>query len=79
MTPQLAEDLVLVHSNLLLLSRRAYSQGQTKMWNVAGDTFDSLDDLGILGVTELSLDEPELEAVLFTDAHGEEDIVEVED
>lgn len=86
MTPQRAEDLVFVHSNLRLLSRKTpqYSQGQTKMWDIAGDTFDSLDDVGILGVAELSLDEPELEAVVFTDdgdgddAHGEEDIAEVE-
>ncbi|KAI8529872.1 hypothetical protein RHMOL_Rhmol11G0008200 [Rhododendron molle] len=85
MTPPRAEDLVFVHSNLRLLSRKTpqYSQGQTKMWDIAGDAFDSLADVGILEVAELSLDEPELEAVVCTDdgddANGVEGIVEVED
>ena len=37
------------------------------MWDVAGDAFGSLNDVGILEVAELSLDEPTLERVLFTD------------
>ncbi|GFZ02118.1 hypothetical protein Acr_15g0007270 [Actinidia rufa] len=41
MTPQRAEDLVFVHSNLRLLSRRSpqYCSGETKMWDIAGDQF----------------------------------------
>ncbi|KAL8457320.1 hypothetical protein ACS0TY_035244 [Phlomoides rotata] len=39
--------------------------GKSKMWDVAGDSFDYMDDVGILGVVNLSLDEPELESVLF--------------
>ncbi|KAL5166694.1 hypothetical protein HKD37_18G051609 [Glycine soja] len=36
---------------------------ETKMWDVAGDDFGSLDDYGILEIASLSLDEPELEVV----------------
>ncbi|CAL5395559.1 unnamed protein product [Camellia sinensis] len=72
MTPQRAEDLVFVHSNLRLLSRRTpqYLEGETKLWDIAGDTFDSFDDVGMLEVANLSLDEPEMEVVLFTDDGG---------
>ncbi|KAL8520444.1 hypothetical protein ACS0TY_011100 [Phlomoides rotata] len=42
-------------------------KGESKMWDVAGDAFDSMDDVGILGIANLSLDEPELESVLFGD------------
>ncbi|XP_061371038.1 uncharacterized protein LOC133313660 [Gastrolobium bilobum] len=47
-TPKRAEDLVYVHSNLRLLSRKtpSYAQGENQMWDIAGDTFDSLDDVG---------------------------------
>ena len=66
MTPKCAEDLVFIHSNLRLLSRRTpqYMKGETKMWDIAGDSFDSFDDIGELEIAQLSLDEPELEAVL---------------
>ncbi|GFY87983.1 hypothetical protein Acr_05g0016220 [Actinidia rufa] len=69
MTPQRAEDLVFVHRNLRLLSRRSpqYCSGETKMWDIAGDQFGSLEDVGMLEVANLSLDEPELEVVVFTD------------
>ncbi|KAL3828629.1 hypothetical protein ACJIZ3_017431 [Penstemon smallii] len=68
-TSQCAEDLVYVHSNLRLLSRKTpqYMQGDNRMWDVAGDAFESLDDVGILAIANLSLDEPEFEAVLFAD------------
>ncbi|XP_031744989.1 uncharacterized protein LOC116405209 [Cucumis sativus] len=38
MTPQRAEDLVFIHSNLRLLSRKTpeYSKGKTKAWDIAG-------------------------------------------
>ncbi|XP_077212459.1 uncharacterized protein LOC143847496 [Tasmannia lanceolata] len=67
-TPQRAQDLVFVHSNLLL-SRRSpqYAQGETRMWDIGGDSFDSFEDVGVLEVASLSLDEPDLEAVVFTD------------
>ncbi|XP_058729605.1 uncharacterized protein LOC131601743 [Vicia villosa] len=64
MAPHRAEALVFVHSNLRLLSRNTpqYHQEETKMWDVAGDEFGSLDDSGFLEVANLSLDEPGLEA-----------------
>ena len=75
MTPKRAEDLVFIHSNLRLLSRRTpqYAQGDNKMWDIAGDNFDSLDDIGVLEIANLSLDEPEMEAVLFNDVGDEEE------
>ena len=73
LTPQRAEDLVYVHNNLRLLSRKSpnYNEGESKMWNIGGDGFDSMDieNAGILEIVNLSLDEPELEAILF-DSEG---------
>ncbi|KAG6476013.1 hypothetical protein ZIOFF_065248 [Zingiber officinale] len=73
-TPQRAEVLVYVHYNLRLLSRRSphYSEGESKMWDVGADGFDYMDMEGasILEIANLSLDEPELESVLFTDEGG---------
>jgi hypothetical protein len=69
MLPTRAEDLVFVHSNLRLLSRNSlqYNQEETKMWDIAGDEFGSLEDCGILEVAKLSLDEPELEDPIIND------------
>ncbi|XP_057764867.1 uncharacterized protein LOC130985765 [Salvia miltiorrhiza] len=68
LAPQRAEDLVYIHSNLRLLSRRTleYSKGETKLWDIGGDNFGTLQDVGDLEIAELSLDEPELESVVFT-------------
>ena len=67
--PQRVEDLVFVHNNLRFLSRRSpnYNEGESKMWDVEGDGFDSMDikNVGLLKIADLSLDEPELEAILF--------------
>jgi len=78
LTPERAEDLVFVHSNLRHLSRRteAYKSGETRMWDVGGDSFDSLGGIGILEVADLSLDEPELQAVTFGLDAQEVDVVE---
>ncbi|KAI9196337.1 hypothetical protein LWI28_023056 [Acer negundo] len=69
-TPQRGEDLVYVHNNLRLLSRRSptYNEGVSQLWDVGGDGFDSMDmeNVGILEIADLSLNEPELEAVLFS-------------
>ena len=69
MTPQRAKDLVFVHSKLRYLSRRnpCYMKGETKLWDIAGDSFDSFEDVGILEVANLSLDELDLETMVFTD------------
>ncbi|CAL5388474.1 unnamed protein product [Camellia sinensis] len=47
-----------------------YLEGETKLWGIAGDTFDSFDDAGMLEVANFSLDELEMEVVLFTDDGG---------
>ena len=58
-------------------------QGETKMWDIAGDTHDSFEDVGVLEVANLSLDEPELETVVFTDdvdhdqIDGDDEAIEV--
>ncbi|KAG5554065.1 hypothetical protein RHGRI_011812 [Rhododendron griersonianum] len=69
MTPQRCEDLVFVHYNIRLLSRRQplYTEGETKLWDICGDAFDSIGGVGMLEVADLSLDEPEMEAVIFRD------------
>ena len=78
MTPQRCEDLVFVHYNIRLLSRRTplYTQGECKLWDICGDAFDSMDGAGMLEIADLSLDEPEMEAVLFRDEGDEVDEVE---
>ena len=69
LTPQRAEDLVYVHNNLRLLSRRSpnYNEVESKMWDIGGDGFDSMDieNARILEIVDISLDEPELKAILF--------------
>ena len=59
-----AQDLVFVHFNLRLLSRsnEEYIKGPTKMWDIAGDSWeDSYGGAGMLEIASLTLDEPELE------------------
>ena len=65
LTPERAEDLVFIHNNLRLLSRKAeeYKSGPAKMWDVGGDGFESLSGIGILEIADLSLDEPLMESV----------------
>ena len=69
MAPARIEDLVYVHSNLRLLLRRneEYVHTATKMWNIAGDSWNENDIHGgarILENAALTLDEPELEAMV---------------
>ncbi|KAL6196428.1 hypothetical protein ACLB2K_032043 [Fragaria x ananassa] len=77
-TPQRAEDLVFVHTNLRLLARRkdSYKEGPSQMWDLEGDQFDSLDEsnLGRLEFEDLSVDEPSLEGVLFDNVHEGGDV-----
>ena len=64
MTHVRAQDLVFVHSNLRLLSRsnEEYIKRTTKMWDIAGDSWeDPYGGVGILEIVTLTLDEPELE------------------
>jgi hypothetical protein len=80
LTPERAEDLVFVHSNLRLLSRKAedYKSGPSAMWDVGGDAFESLSGVGILEVANLSIDEPSLESMALEDV-GDEDGIAVLD
>ncbi|GAV84697.1 LOW QUALITY PROTEIN: Dimer_Tnp_hAT domain-containing protein, partial [Cephalotus follicularis] len=69
-SPKRAEDLVFVHINLRLLSRNDadYKQGERQLWDIGGDAFDSFDNgAGVLEIASLSLDEPTMETMLFTD------------
>ena len=64
MTHVRAQDLVFVHSNFRLLSRsnEEYIKGPTKMWDIAGDSWeDPYGGAGMLEIASLTLDEPELE------------------
>ncbi|XP_058775440.1 uncharacterized protein LOC131649701 [Vicia villosa] len=75
--PKRAEDLVYVLTNLRLLGRKCeeYKETSTKMWDIGGDAWESFDGVGNLEVASLSLDEPNLEATLFTnDSEGGDDI-----
>ena len=69
-----AEDLVYVHSNFRLLSRRneEYIHTTTKMWDIAGDSWNESDiheGAGILENAVLTLDEPKLEAMVIENAN----------
>lgn len=59
LTTSRAQDLVYVHNNLRLLSRAP--DDDLKMWDIGGDTFDSMEDVGFLQFADLSLDDPDLE------------------
>ena len=74
MAPARAEDLIYVHSNLRLLSRRneEYVHIATKMWDIVGDSWNESDIHGGAGILEnaaLTLDEPELEAMVIVNAN----------
>ena len=69
-----AEDLVYVYSNLRLLSRRnvEYVNTTTKMWDIAGDSWNEGDIHGGAGILEnaaLTLDKPKLEAMVIENAN----------
>ena len=69
MAPACAENLVYVHSNLQLLSRRneEYESIATKIWDIAGDFWNESDIYGGAGILEnvaLTLDEPKLETMV---------------
>ncbi|XP_062182340.1 uncharacterized protein LOC133886623 [Phragmites australis] len=71
LTPERAEDLVFVHNNLRLLSRKSndYQSGLSRMWDVEGDGTESFVGVGFLEGADLTLDKLEFE----------EEILEVED
>lgn len=69
LNPSRAQDLVFIHNNLRLLSRNSdqYEVEKTKMWDIGGDGFDSMEDVGFLEFADLSLDEPDFENELLED------------
>lgn len=69
LTTSRSEDLVFVHCNLRLLSRKnkEYTYGPTKFWDISGDQFD-IEGQEVGEFAQLSLDEPELEMTTFHDA-----------
>ena len=74
MAPARAEDLVYVHSNLRLLSRRnvEYINTATKMWDIVGDPWNEGDIHGGAEILEnaiLTLDELELVAMVIGNAN----------
>ncbi|XP_004299161.1 PREDICTED: uncharacterized protein LOC101293587 [Fragaria vesca subsp. vesca] len=73
-TPQRAEDLVFVHNNLRLLSTRTPQYKSGDMWDIGGDVYDTMFNVngGMLEIANLSLDEPDLEGVIF-DNEDEDD------
>ena len=69
MAPVHAEDLVYVHSNLQLFSRRheEYINVATKMWDITGDSWNASDTHGGVAILEnatFTLDEPHFEAIV---------------
>ena len=65
-TPKRVEDLVFVHSNLRLLSRREeHTKGNSKKWDIGGDTWNEpFGGPGLLEIAYLTLDEPKMEISL---------------
>ena len=73
MAPARIEDLVYVYSNLRLLSKHnvEYVNTTTKIWDIVGDSWNESDIHGGAGILEnaaLTLDEPELEAMVIGNA-----------
>ncbi|GFY85412.1 hypothetical protein Acr_04g0001500 [Actinidia rufa] len=69
-----AKDLVFVHCNLRLLSRKSkeYTEGPSKYWDISGDQFD-IDGQEMIELAQLSLDEPELEGITFQEVEESEE------
>lgn len=59
----------IVQTNLRLLSRRTppYTQRESKKLDAGGDAFETLEGAGILDITNFSLNESSLEAVVFVE------------
>ena len=65
-----------VHTNLRLLSRKnpGYNENVSQMWDVGADEFDSMDrgSVGMLEITDLSLNESTLEIVILSSGDNNE-------
>ncbi|KAG2330203.1 hypothetical protein Bca52824_001383 [Brassica carinata] len=69
LNPSRAQHLVFIHNNVQLISWNSdhYEDEKTKMWDVGGDGFDSMEDVGFLKFAGLSLDELDFENELLDD------------
>ncbi|KAH7859352.1 hypothetical protein Vadar_026075 [Vaccinium darrowii] len=69
-----AEDLVFVHCNLRPLSRKSkeYTERPSKYWDISGDQFD-IDGQEAAELAQLSLDEPDLEGMMFQEVKESEE------
>ncbi|CAI9259750.1 unnamed protein product [Lactuca saligna] len=65
LTTSRVQHLIYIHNNLRFLSRNP--NDDVKMWDVGGDAFDSMEDVGFLEVVDLSLDKPDFENDLIID------------
>nr|XP_009600221.1 uncharacterized protein LOC104095736 [Nicotiana tomentosiformis] len=74
-----AEDLVFIHYNLRLLSRRKekYTSGPSKYWDLGGDYFNI--DESINDLVEFTIDEPQLEGVFFEEEVQDLQEVDIEE
>ena len=53
-------------------------EGDSKLWYVGGDAFDSLEGAGLLEIASLSRNEPEMDAMVFADeGEGEQNEVDI--
>ena len=80
-TPKCAEDLVFIHSNLRLLSRRRpkYTTRESKKWDIGGDNWDEpFGGPRLLKIAYLTLDELEMEtSIIENDDYVDDDDVVV--
>ena len=78
-TPKCAEDLVFIHSNLRLLSRRRpeYTTRESKKWDMGGDNWDEpIGGPRLFEIAYLTLDEPEMEtSIVENDDVDDDDVV----
>ncbi|KAL9685775.1 hypothetical protein QQ045_023227 [Rhodiola kirilowii] len=55
---------------IMIRNNPEYLDERTRMWDIGGDEFGTLENTGILEFADLSLDEPEMESMLFEDDPG---------
>ncbi|XP_065877743.1 uncharacterized protein [Euphorbia lathyris] len=68
------ESLTFIEGQMKVCKRKTpqYEKGETRMWDIGGDAFESSDGARILEIADLSLDEPELESMVFVDEEDDE-------
>ncbi|KAL7174722.1 hypothetical protein ACSBR2_033876 [Camellia fascicularis] len=71
-----AKDLIFVHCNLRLLSKKSkeYKKGPTKYWDICGDLFD-IEGREMMELAQLSLDDPEMQTMTLDDDYEFQQLV----